>query len=86
MEKDELIGGGTASNTTIAPSTLAPTTLTPYPSIAPTANATEAVFDQAEVEHESDAITVLLMNVTLILCLLLAYYVKRNRIYRLPER
>lgn len=40
----------------------------------------------AEEEHNSDAYTSLLLNVTLIGCLLLAYYVKANRIYALPER
>jgi hypothetical protein len=39
-----------------------------------------------EEEHNSDAYTSLLLNVTLIGCLLLAYYVKANRIYALPER
>lgn len=40
----------------------------------------------AEEEHNSDAYTSLLLNVTLIGCLLLAYYVKANRVYALPER
>lgn len=40
----------------------------------------------AEEEHNSDAYTSLLLNVTLISCILLAYYVKANRIYALPER
>jgi hypothetical protein len=35
--------------------------------------------------HEYDALTALLLTVTLIGCLLLAYYVKRFRIYYLPE-
>jgi len=39
-----------------------------------------------EEVHNSDAYTSLLLNVTLIGCLLLAYYVKSNRIYSLPER
>lgn len=45
----------------------------------------ETAFDIAEEEHENDAMTALLINVTLIVCLLLAYYVKRFRIYSLPE-
>lgn len=54
-------------------------------------NATEeplddlSVLEQAEEEHTDDAYTVLLMNVTLIACLLAAYYVRRFRIYYLPE-
>lgn len=39
----------------------------------------------AEEEHEYDAVTAVLINVTLITCLLLAYYVKRFRVYSLPE-
>jgi len=41
--------------------------------------------EQAEVAHTDDALGVLLLNVTLIACLLAAYYVKRFRIYYLPE-
>ena len=40
----------------------------------------------AEEKHNFDAYTSLLLNVTIIGCLLLAYYVKANRIYSLPER
>ena len=62
----------------------------PAPSIAPTVyiepNATVVDFAEVENEHETDAITVLLMNVTIIGCLLLAYYVRQHRIYHLPER
>ena len=61
-----------------------------FPSLSPTiyADPNATLVDIAEVEekHESDAITVLLMNVTIIGCLLLAYYVKQYRIYYLPER
>lgn len=64
-----------------------------YPSAAPTfyeeiVDPNVTLVDIAEVEeiHETDAITVLLMNVTIIGCLLLAYYVKRYKIYYLPER
>lgn len=38
-----------------------------------------------EEEHEFDAYTALLINVTIIGCILLAYYVKAHRIYFLPE-
>ena len=40
----------------------------------------------AEETHEFDAISALALNVTIIGCLLLAYFVKRFRIYFLPER
>jgi len=50
------------------------------------ANVTDfTVLEQAEEEHTDDAYTVVLMNVTLIACLLAAYYVRRFRIYYLPE-
>lgn len=42
-------------------------------------------FDAPEVTHESDAYETLILNITLIGCLLLAYYVKFYRIYYLPE-
>jgi hypothetical protein len=42
--------------------------------------------EQAEEEHEFDAISALALNVTIIGCLLLAYFVKKFRIYYLPER
>ena len=62
----------------------------PAPTQPPTAyidpNATVVDFAEVENEHEMDAITVLLMNVTLIGCLLLAYYVRQHKIYHLPER
>ena len=66
-------------------------TVTPFSTHSPAgdvdSNATTVVdFTHVEVEHETDAITVLLMNMTLIGCLLLAYYVKQYRIYYLPER
>lgn len=61
-----------------------------FPSLSPTIfmddpNATMVDIAQVEEKHESDAITVLFMNLTLIGCLLLAYYVKQYRIYYLPE-
>ena len=62
----------------------------PPPSQAPTyrieANITVVDFTEVEIEHETDAITVLLMNVVIIGCLLLAYYVRQHKIYHLPER
>ncbi len=59
----------------------------PYPTSEPTlVNDTRTTaLDIAEEEHEYDAVTAVLINVTLISCLLLAYYVKRFRIYSLPE-
>jgi hypothetical protein len=47
-------------------------------------NATEA-YEKAEEEHAFDAVTSLFINLTIIGCLLLAYYVKKFRIYYLPE-
>jgi hypothetical protein len=69
---------------------LSNTSSSQYASLSPTVylnpNATGVNFTEVEEEHELDAITVLLMNLTLIGCLLLAYYVKQYRIYYLPER
>lgn len=89
MEKDELIGHASSNDNTSYP-TIIPTTAAPsisaFPSLTPTVNISASIiFEEAEIEHETDAITVLLMNVTIIGCLLLAYYVKRYRIYHLPE-
>jgi hypothetical protein len=53
------------------------------PSLAPPSN--ETMLDIAEEEHEFDAVSALLINVTLIGCLLLSYYVKKFRLYALPE-
>ncbi len=47
-------------------------------------NATEA-YEKAEEEHAFDAVTSLFINLTIIGCLILAYYVKKFRIYYLPE-
>lgn len=60
---------------------------TPNPTSEPTlVNETQTTALQiAEEEHEYDAVTAVLINLTLIGCLLLAYYVKRFRIYSLPE-
>lgn len=52
------------------------------PSAAPSL---ETPPDDAEEIHEEDAYTALTLNVTLIICILLAYYVKANRIYHVPE-
>jgi hypothetical protein len=79
MEKDEF-----ANTTSI---TVSPITPSLAPTVAPhTANGTGSDFQEVEEVHETDAITVLLMNATIIGCLLLAYYVKKNRVYFLPER
>lgn len=48
-------------------------------------NFTAAVLEKAEEEHEYDAVETLLLNLCLICCLMLAYYVKRFRIYSFPE-
>lgn len=45
----------------------------------------ETALEIAEEEHTYDAVTTLFINITLIGCLLLAYYVKKFRIYYLPE-
>ncbi len=39
-----------------------------------------------EEQHESDAYAVVFLNLVLISCILLAYYIKINRIYYMPER
>ena len=44
-----------------------------------------AVLVEAEIEHEYDAVTTLFLNLCLICCLMLAYYVKKFRIYSFPE-
>ncbi|CAJ1942102.1 unnamed protein product [Cylindrotheca closterium] len=62
-------------------------------SVAPSATPTVYVnytdgFVQAELAeeaHEFDAISALVLNITIIICLLLAYFVKRYQIYYLPE-
>lgn len=50
-------------------------------------NVTESFIEaeNAEAEHEFDAQAGTLLNITIIACLLLAYTVKRFRIYSLPE-
>ena len=40
----------------------------------------------AEELHEEDAYAAVFLNVVLIVCVLLAYYIKQHRIYYLPER
>lgn len=78
MEKDEFAN----SNNTVA-------FASPPPTVSPTVyvdpNATIVDFAEVEVEHETDAVTLLLMNMTIIGCLLLAYYVRQHKIYYLPE-
>ena len=53
----------------------------------PTLNITDSFIEAelAEEEHEFDAISALFLNVVIIGCLLLAYFVKKFRIYYLPE-
>ena len=54
---------------------------TNVPTLAPTV----VNFDEAEEEHSSDAYTALALNATLIVCVMMAYYVKKHKIYYLPE-
>jgi hypothetical protein len=83
MELDEFFSNTSSQVLENALPSLSPTVVLVYE----TPNATTGVnFTQVEAEHETDAITVLLMNLTLIGCLLLAYYVRQHRIYYLPER
>jgi hypothetical protein len=51
-------------------------------------NMTELMIEAelAEEEHQFDAISALALTVTIIGCLLLAYFVKQRRMYYLPER
>ena len=42
-------------------------------------------YDEPEAEHNEDAYTSLSLILTVIACILLAYYVKNNQIYYLPE-
>mmetsp|Transcript_18043 Transcript_18043/g.43691 ORF Transcript_18043/g.43691 Transcript_18043/m.43691 type:complete len:730 (-) Transcript_18043:80-2269(-) len=77
-------------STILSPSST-PTTFMPMSSSSPTSspsiNITETflVAQQAEAEHEFDAQAGFVLIFTLIACLLLAYSVKRFRIYWLPE-
>ena len=68
-EGDGIIRNNETSTTTVEP-TLAPTVLN---------------FDEAEETHSFDAITAVALNATLIVCVMLAYYVKKHKIYYLPE-
>ena len=63
------------------PTTVAATASTSVPTLAPTV----VNFDVAEEEHSSDAYTALALNFTLIVCVMMAYYVKKHKIYYLPE-
>ena len=58
--------------------------LIPTISFAPTSSPSGA--KTAEEEHSFDAYTALLLNAILIVCVLLSYYIKANKIYYLPER
>jgi hypothetical protein len=64
----------TTTNETI-PLVFAPPTLSP----------TVENIDAAEEAHQFDADAALLLNITLICCTMLAYYVKKNKYYFLPE-
>eukprot|EP00804_Cyclotella_cryptica_P013633 CCRYP_012950-RA/>CCRYP_012950-RA protein AED:0.30 eAED:0.30 QI:459/1/1/1/0.5/0.8/5/1322/561 len=52
---------------------------------APTTAPTDENIDAAEETHQFDADAALLLNITLICCTMLAYYVKKNKFYFLPE-
>ena len=41
--------------------------------------------DNAEEDHAYDAHSIVLINITLIACIFVAYLIKKNRIYALPE-
>jgi len=51
----------------------------------PTASPTIENLDAAEETHQFDADAAFLLNITLICCTLLAYYLKKNKCYFLPE-
>lgn len=51
----------------------------------PTLSPTIENIDAAEEVHQFDADAALLLNITLICCTMLAYYVKKNKYYFLPE-
>jgi len=70
-----IVGGGLVASA--VPSSAFPA----LPSSAPT---DINISDSVEI-HSNDAYTALLLNVTLIVCILLGYYIKVNRIYYLPE-
>jgi Na+/glutamate symporter len=54
--------------------------------IANSTNVTTAAnFNAPEEMHDTDAYSTTILNITLIACLLLAYYVKQYRLYYLPE-
>ncbi len=55
----------------------------PAPTLEPTY---EPTLINAEELHEEDAYAAVFLNVILIVCVLLAYVIKENRIYFLPER
>mmetsp|Transcript_58111 Transcript_58111/g.123246 ORF Transcript_58111/g.123246 Transcript_58111/m.123246 type:complete len:566 (-) Transcript_58111:5-1702(-) len=72
----------TISNVTLAEhNNTVKETMTGFPSASPTIED----IDAAEETHQFDADAALLLNITLICCTLLAYYVKRHKIYFLPE-
>jgi len=90
MEKDDFAASNSNSSSSIINQAIGESLASSFPSLAPTIyedpNATVVNIEEVEEKHESDAITVLLMNLTIIGCLMLAYYVKQYRIYYLPER
>jgi len=57
----------------------------PAPSLALLTNEEIEPIINAEEVHSYDAYAAVFLNMTLIICVLLAYYVKNNRMYYLPE-
>jgi hypothetical protein len=67
--------------------TVAETTMTKDDATNTTSTNTTFVedFDAPEEVHDTDAYSTTILTLTLIGCLLLAYYVKQHRLYFLPE-
>ena len=53
------------------------------PSMQPTMQPT---IINAEELHEKDAYAAVFLNIFLIICVLMAYFIKENKLYFLPER
>lgn len=68
------------NDTLVNDATIAPTTIVDNDN-----NTSTAALEHAEEEHEYDAVTTLFLNLCLICCLMLSYYVKKFRIYSFPE-
>jgi solute carrier family 9 (sodium/hydrogen exchanger), member 8 len=91
IEKDSAVAMSFDEDGSSSP-TFSATFLTSAPTTSPTVNVTTINItesfieaEKAEEEHEFDAAAAFTLNLTIICCLLLAYVVKRFRIYSLPE-